>query len=276
MTWHEGIPLEYRDAIVTGDALRILPLLPEDCIDAVVTDPPYSSGGQFRGDRMASTVSKYVQSGQRTTWDEFSGDNRDQRAFTYWCTLWLVECWRVAKPGAVLCVFSDWRQLPSMTDAVQAAGWTWRGLIAWDKTEGARPQKGRFRSQCEYIVWASKGPMPEPRESDPCLPGVFRVVVKPADKFHIAGKPTELMAQLLGIVRTGVVLDPFAGSGSTLVAAKQLGLEYIGIELNPPEAQRARERVAATQPPLFVVEPEQRDLFAALDAAAPAAPEPEP
>ena len=51
----------------------------------------------------------------------------------------------------------DWRMLPTMTDAVQMAGWTWRGIVVWDKTNGCRPQLSRFRSQAEYVVWASRG-----------------------------------------------------------------------------------------------------------------------
>ena len=57
---------------------------------------------------------------------------------------WLREARTHCIPGAPLCVFSDWRQLPALTDAIQWAGWTWRGVAVWDKVI-SRPQKGRFR-----------------------------------------------------------------------------------------------------------------------------------
>ena len=74
-------------------------------------------------------------------------------AFLVWCSLWLAECLRVAKPGAPIAVFSDWRQLATMIDAIQCGGFVFRGVMPWDKTEAVRPRMGGFRSQCEYVVW---------------------------------------------------------------------------------------------------------------------------
>jgi len=232
-------------ALVHGDALLRLAELPDELVDAVITDCPYSSGGQFRGDRALDTTSKYVQSGAVGRVADFSGDNRDQRSFGYWCALWLSECRRVAKPGALLCCFSDWRQLPMLTDAVQAGGWVWRGLVSWDKTEAVRPQMGRFRSQCEYIVWASSGPLP-PRDDVGVLPGVIRCAVDVADKHHIAGKPVAVMAALARICTPGgLVLDPFMGSGSTGVGALREGRRFLGIEIERRWCDLSLERLAA-------------------------------
>lgn len=60
-----------------------------------------------------------------------AGDNRDQRAFLIWAGLWLNAARVASKPGAVLCSFIDWRQLPTLTDAVQVGGWVWRNLATW-------------------------------------------------------------------------------------------------------------------------------------------------
>lgn len=235
-----------------GDSLKILQDLPSGLVDAVITDPPYSSGGAFRTDRVQGTGKKYMQTGTINERPDFAGDNRDQRAYLMWCALWLGECLRVAKPGAVICMFTDWRQLPVTTDALQAGGWVWRGIVPWNKTEGVRPQQGRFRAQCEYIVWGSAGEMPQ--QGAP-LPGFFTYVVRQADKFHQTGKPTPLMLDILKIVRPGgVVLDPFMGSGTTGVAAVQSGRSFIGMELAPNHFQNARERIsgAQAQPPLVL------------------------
>lgn len=232
MTWHPDIQPWYRDQVAPGNSIRLLLELPDESVDAVVTDPPFSSGGAFRGDRTgASTSTKYQTSGTTKQYAEFAGDSRDQRAYAYWSTLWLSECWRVSKSGAPICVFTDWRQLPTTTDMLQAGGWIWRGIAVWDKTEAARPQKGRFRSQCEYIVWGSKGDMPTEGE---CLPGVFRLPVNARDKLHTTAKPLPIMRSVLRICPPGgVVLDPFFGSGSTGKAALEAGMHYIGMELVP-------------------------------------------
>ncbi len=114
-----------------GEALAVLRSLPDASVDAVLTDPPYSSGGFTRGDRQQDTTSKYVQSGTLIERPDFAGDTRDQHSFRYWEALWMAECLRIVKPGSPLCVFTDWRQLAATTDALQAGGWIYRGILVW-------------------------------------------------------------------------------------------------------------------------------------------------
>jgi site-specific DNA-methyltransferase (adenine-specific) len=74
------------NTIHNGECLKWLQGLPDAIADAVITDPPYSSGGAFRSDRAAtSTNGKYLSAGGREKYPEFSGDSRDQRAYAYWC-----------------------------------------------------------------------------------------------------------------------------------------------------------------------------------------------
>jgi site-specific DNA-methyltransferase (adenine-specific) len=107
--------------------------IPAGIVDAVITDPPYSSGGMVRGDRTMTTKKKYLQSdsGNLEKLADFTGDNRDQRSFHYWAALWTGAALRIAKPGAVLAVFCDWRQLPVSTDYVQAGS---------KRSKNSRPQ----------------------------------------------------------------------------------------------------------------------------------------
>lgn len=228
-----------------GEALATLAAMPAASVDGVVTDPPYSSGGMVRGDRTGRTDDKYTSTQYRGRFEDFTGDNRDQRGFRYWCALWLSECLRIAKPGAPIAVFCDWRQLPETCDLLQAGGWVWRGVVPWDKTEAARPQKGRFRAQAEYVVWGSAGPFAVERGVG-CLPGVVREAVKQHDKHHMTGKPTEVMRRIVRIVAPGgVVLDPFAGSGTTGVAALLEGYRFVGCELTQHYHDIAERRLRA-------------------------------
>ncbi len=238
-------PCECADGItlICGDALRVLAQLDGESVDVVLTDPPYSSGGQFRGDRVTrTTTQKYQLTGTFKSFEDFAGDNRDQRAFGYWCSLWLFEALRTTKAGGVVAMFSDWRQLPTVTDVLQSGGWVWRGVVPWDKTEAARPTKGRYRNQCEYLVWGSHGAM---EHAGPCLPGMFRQSVRGDDKRHITGKPLSVMRQLVEIAwrDEARVLDPFCGSGTTLVAAKCAGKKAIGIEISEHYCEVAANRL---------------------------------
>jgi len=160
-----------------GDCLDILPSLGP--VDAVVTDPPYSSGGQFRGDRTQK----------------------------------------------------DWRQLPTMTDAVQCGGWIWRNIVTWWKP-GIRMQRGRFSSSAEYILYATHG---VPNEGEKSPQNVLsHQSVNGEEKHHIAEKPVALLQELLGVTPVGAtVIDPFMGSGTTGVACVRLGRKFVGIEIEP-------------------------------------------
>ncbi|QTX33225.1 site-specific DNA-methyltransferase [Aminithiophilus ramosus] len=233
-----------RNVLVEGDCLSILPSLPDGIADAVITDPPYSSGGMTSGSRQADPVKKYQQSSQRLQRPTFQGDNRDQRSWGYWCSLWIGQCLRTLKEGGYFLMFSDWRQLPMATDALQAGGCIWRGVIAWDKTEAARPpHKGYFRHQCEYVVWGSRGAL-SPTDARGPWPGCMRVPVRQKDKFHLTGKPTELMRQLVRVAPPGgLILDPFAGSGTTCLAAYLEGRDFLGIEMDRGYAEVARGRL---------------------------------
>lgn len=223
-----------------GDALEILPEL--SGIDALITDPPYSSGGQFRGDRAQKTSIKYVQTDSvQTSRDEFSGDNRDQRAFLTWMTMWMGRSLQIANPGAVCCIFTDWRQLPTMTDAIQCGGWVWRNLVTWWKP-GVRMQRGRFSSSSEYIIYGSHG-VPAEGEKSPQNVLTF-APVSGEDKEHMAEKPIGLLDSLVGITPAeAIVLDPFMGSGTTGVSCINLRRRFIGIELNPVHFDRACVRI---------------------------------
>lgn len=231
-----------------GEALDVLRTLPTSSVDAVIADPPYSSGGFTRGDRTAPTGVKYVSHGTAVgrTRHDFGGDSRDSRSWGYWTALWLAECLRIVKPGGYALMFCDWRQLPTATDAFQAGGFIWRGLISWDKGRGARaPHKGYFRHQCEYILWGSNGALPKADWSGP-WDGSHTIPVKQSEKVHQTGKPTNLMLELVQCCPPGgTVLDPFMGSGTTGLAAVATKRNFIGVEQSPAIFETARARVSA-------------------------------
>lgn len=209
----------------------MLPGLPAASIDALITDPPYCSGGMSIAERQRDPRQKYCQSDNDQGRPSFAGDARDQRSFIFWCTTWLRLSRRVIKPGGYALVFIDWRNLPAMTDAIQAAGYTWRGIVPWNKGRSARaPHKGYFRHQCEYVVWGTVGECAKATHAGP-FDGCINQAIIRKDKHHMTGKPTPLMRQLVECVPPGgTVLDLFAGSCSTGVAAALEGRGFVGCE----------------------------------------------
>ena len=226
--------------IIFGDSLKVLRGFAPGTFDAVITDPPYASGGRTQAEKNKPTRAKYSSMGDNAPPD-FAGDSMDQRSWTNWAEDWLRAARRASKPGAPVCVFIDWRQLPSLTDAIQRAGWIWRGIAVWDKGN-SRPQRGRFRQQTEFIVWGSNGDMPISRPV-PCLPGAFRYG-NPQNRIHLTEKPLQLMRDIVKITEPGGrIIDPFAGSGTTVLASVLEGYGATGIEITDEYAALARQRM---------------------------------
>ncbi|MFF7899701.1 DNA-methyltransferase [Streptomyces sp. NPDC088817] len=230
-----------------GDALRVLATLPDECVDSVITDPPYNSGGRTAKERTSrSAKQKYTSADAKHTLPDFTGENMDQRSYGFWLTQIMTEAHRLTKTGGTALLFTDWRQLPITTDAIQAAGWLWRGVLTWHKPQ-ARPQKGRFTQNCEFIVWASKGAIDGSR-NPVYLPGLYSASQPSGSKRqHITQKPVEVMRELVKISpEGGTVLDFCAGSGSTGVAALLEGRDFIGVEKTEHYADIAADRLTET------------------------------
>jgi len=246
----------YQDDAVTiyhGDCRKIMPGL--ELVDLVLTDPPYSSGGMMRSDRVGSVKSKYQLSG-RPSYPQFSGDNRDQRSFEKWLALWLAEAFLGTKSGGCVGVFIDWRNVACVIDAIQIAGWVYRGLVVWDKKAG-RPVLGWFRGQHELCVMGSSGPLD--RDVTKCGPEVgicqrgilSHIVESGPDKKHQSQKPEGLFRDIINTLNDWqTVLDPFMGSGTTLLAAKNLGRKAIGVEMEERYCEIAAKRMAQEVLPL--------------------------
>jgi site-specific DNA-methyltransferase (adenine-specific) len=214
-------------------------------VDLVLTDPPYSSGGAMRSDRNLATGDKYRMTNVVKTNPDFSGDNRDQRSFTLWCSDWMAASLRVTRSGGALLCFIDWRNLACVVDAVQCGGWVFRAIVPWDKTEACRPNKGWFAAQCEYVVGATRGALSQGGgAAGICQDGFVRWNTGGNKKTHLTEKPVEVCRELIR-TRDGwkCVLDAFAGSGTTLRAAKNLGRRAVGIEIEEKYCEVAAERL---------------------------------
>ena len=108
--------------ILHGDTLKLVKGFQPGIFDAVITDPPYASGGTKQNERNRTTNQKYSSMKAENALPDFDGDNKDQRSWTHWMAEWLYDVRKACKRGAPICLFIDWRQYPSITDALQWAG----------------------------------------------------------------------------------------------------------------------------------------------------------
>lgn len=210
------------------DAIDWLQSLPEGSADVLCTDPPYGSGGLKTADRVKSSANvKYL--GKNCKFPEFEGENKDQWSYFQWSQNWMRQAYKALKPDGKVMIFIDWRQLAIMHTAFQMAGFALHGIVVWDKTQAARPQKGKFRQQSEFILWGGKGPWRSKHGN--VLPGVITCSPQKGGKHHSVGKPLEVMKRLIEVTDLDdLIIDPFAGSATTGVAAIEMGRRFSGCE----------------------------------------------
>ncbi|QLF72066.1 DNA methylase (plasmid) [Peteryoungia desertarenae] len=204
------------NGILQGDCLDIMPTLPAASVDLVLTDPPYICG--YR-DRAGRTV---------------ANDNRAD-----WVAPAFHEVARLMKPGSLCISFYGWTATDTFFGAWRAAGLRPVAHLVFCKTHASR--SGLFRGMHENAFVLAKGHPSMPAEALSDVRGWTYT----GNKLHPTQKPVE---ELVPLIRTycpagGVVFDPFAGSGSTLVAAKSVGCRYLGIELDATHAATAEKRL---------------------------------
>lgn len=207
----------YDDGGVTifhGDALDVMADLPPASVDHVVTDPPY-----------------ILQAGSSSQRGSKTGGWADMMNAAHWYAAWYRAAGRAARHDSSLWTFGNWRSLPVMMRAAIDADITAASLMVWDKDWIGPAGPQQLRSQHEIcLVLAQPGfKLPDRSQGD-----VLRIKAsssKPTG--HPAEKPLQLLSRVItltGVESGGVILDPFAGSGTSVVAAKRLGVRSILIE----------------------------------------------
>jgi DNA modification methylase len=159
-----------------GDALTALAAIRDSNVDALITDPPYNSGGRTSSDRTGrSARAQYSSADAEHDLANFPDENRDQRSYGVWLTFLLTESCRATVGSGTALVFTDWRLLPTTTDALQAAGWTWRGIASCTRrsrvcrraasSSPARTSSGEPRARATPTGTPSTCPASTPRAS---------------------------------------------------------------------------------------------------------------
>lgn len=234
-------PPYYRDDLVAlyhGDCVEVMQTLDAATVDVVLTDPPYSSGGRREN---ARSLRKSMTRGVAD--DEWiRGDAMSTAGFTYLMRLCAMQWRRLLVPGGHALSFIDWRMCAQLAAALETADLRQHPTIVWDKQHFG--MGAVFRNQHEFIVHFTNGSPAAPRRRD--VANVLKFPpVRGGD--HPTQKPEELLSVLLSVVcpPDGLVLDPFAGSGATLLAARSIGAPSIGIEADERYAEVIATRLAS-------------------------------
>lgn len=214
------------NTVITGDCMSVLRDMATESIDMVITDPPYGIDYQSHRKEKARRIEKIA---------------NDKAPFIWW----IYDAARILKRGGGVLCFTRWDVQQVFIDALRLAGLTVKSVIVWDKkTHGMGDLKGSFAPRCEAIIFASKGHYEFPGKRPDDLISCAKVANQ--SLAHPNEKPVALLEQLIEAttVPGALILDPFAGSGSTLVAATKKCRQYVGIEIDEQYSKLTAARAA--------------------------------
>jgi len=227
-----------------GDCLSVLLSLPAESVDIVVTSPPYNMGlvpgGGGRGMYRPGATGR-----KATRFRDGYGDHGDAMPYGEYCD-WqrrvLAECWRVARLG----VFYNHRprvEHGALRDPLDGDyGLPLRQRIILDRGTGIDVNLRHFCTRGEYLLLFAKPAFALVSHSMSGMGDVWRVGIEAKVPWHPAPFPVEVPARCIEATGAASVLDPFAGSGSTLLAARNAGIAGIGIDNHEPYCEGAVRR----------------------------------
>ncbi|AAD35415.1 m4C-methyltransferase [Thermotoga maritima MSB8] len=256
------LPENLLDKVIEGDAREVLKKIPDCSIHLMVTSPPYNVGKEYDEDMTLDEYLEFIEEIMKEVYRVLVWGGR--------------ACFNVAnlgrKPYIPLHAY--------LIHLFEKIGFLIRGEIIWDKGEAVSgsstawgswmsPVNPVLRDQHEYIIVMSKGDLkrrkPSDREAKSTITreefleftrSVWKFPPESAKRVgHPAPFPEELPYRCIQLYtfKGDVVLDPFAGVGTTCVAAVKTGRHFVGIEINPEYVKKAEERVKdiLSKPTLF-------------------------
>lgn len=212
------------NTILHGNCIEKMREMPANSVDFILTDPPY--------------LVNYRDRDGRTIQNDAKAD---------WLKPAMWEAYRVLKQDRVMVCFYGWTKVDKFFDAWRSAGFQPVGHIVFRKPYGSKSRFLSYHHEQAYLLAKGRPPLPKQPLAD--------VMDMPysGNKLHPTQKPVAVLAPLVRsfTLPEELVLDPFAGSGSSCAAAMLAGRKYLGVELDVEyhriacqRLSRVRERIA--------------------------------
>lgn len=209
---------QLRNSIQRGDCIEVMQWMPSQSVDFILTDPPYMVHYRSRDGR------------------SIANDDNDG-----WLEPASREMFRVLKNDSLCVSFYGWTQTDRFMSAWRAAGFRIAGHIVFRKHYASASRFVSYTHESAYVLAKGCPALPENPPAD--------VIDFPysGNRLHPTQKPVAALTPLIEAFcpEGGLVLDPFCGSGSTLVAARDANCDYLGIELDHTYFGIAARRMAA-------------------------------
>ena len=256
--------------IYRGDCVKVMSGWPKKSVDLVFADPPYNLSGnglKWKGNKTGGDWYMVNENWDKMTESEYMRFTRQ----------WIGGCCRVLKDGGSIYISCTYHNIAEIMIVLKQLEFKINNVITWHKTNAMPNMTKRvFTHSTEFVVWAVKGKKwifsyedlkkinPE-RQKDgslkqmrdvwpmPLVQGEERLRGENGRALHPTQKPEEMLRRIITASSTkgSLVLDPFLGSGTTAVIAKELGRNWVGIEKEKGYIKAAEKRLKSSKRSLF-------------------------
>lgn len=240
-------PENYIDQFIHGRCEEVMKKLPSQSIDLIVTSPPYnlrnSTGNGMKDGRGGKWSNAALLKGYA---EAKYNDNMPHHEYVEWQRNCLTEMMRVLKPDGAIFYNHKWRVqgglLQDRADIVD--GFPVRQIIIWKRKGGINFNKGYFLPTYEVIYLIAKKEFVLAKGAN--AHGDIWEFTQESKNDHPAPFPVKLIERVISSTNAKIILDPFMGSGTTAVAAKKLGRNFVGIELSEHYIEMSKNRLLNT------------------------------
>ncbi len=234
-----------ENQVIHGDCLEEMKKIPDNSVDLIITSPPYNKS--FYETRKKNGGKNDVWKQRKIVYADFS-DKLDPIKYEEWQIEYIKECLRVLKPtGSLFYNHKAFSHKHLLIYPKYVFDFPLKQIITWDR--GSTPQINpcRFYPTTELVFWFSKSAV-QPYFNNKGIKHkseVWRINAKPM-KEHPAPFPEELVENIILSCskENDLVLDPMAGSGTTLKMAQKNNRKYIGIEISKEYVEIINKRLA--------------------------------
>ena len=236
-------PRDFINKIIQGDCVETMKLIPDDSIDLVVTSPPYnlknSTGNGMKDGRGGKWANAALVNGYHNYDDCLPHDK-----YVKWQREGLEQMIRVVNNHGAIFYNHKWRVQDGLLQDRQdiVSGFPVRQIIIWKRKGGINFNAGYFLPTYEVIYLIAKKKFTLAPKAN--AHGDIWEFMQDMNNPHPAPFPIALIERIISSTNAEIILDPFMGSGTTAIVARNLGRKYVGIETSPEYCKMAENRLA--------------------------------
>ena len=240
---------EIKNSFICGDVIDEMRNFPSESIDLVVTSPPYNLKNSTGNGMKDGRGSKWSNAALREGYLAYD-DNMPYDEYVKWQRDCLSEMMRIITNDGAIFYNHKWRvQGGLIQDRHEIVdGFPVRQIIIWKRKGGINFNPGYFLPTYEVIYMIAKPAFKLVPHAN--AHGDIWEFPQEMKNKHPAPFPVALVERIISSTNAKIILDPFMGSGTTAIAAKKLGRDFIGIEISEEYCEMSRERLSGCQPSL--------------------------